>query len=73
MTETQKDIMRGDGYVLATDAADAIGVTPVTIYRLVDDEKVRGQKAGGTRYVNLKDLVELYDQAPTIQKRIEAL
>ncbi len=70
---TQEQIMYEDGYVPALAAAGAAGVHVTTILRLIDSGKVRGQRAGASRYVHKAGLIAYYSSATSIAKRIRDL
>lgn len=50
--------MREQGFLLAAEAARKVGVTPQTLYKWLDTEKVAGFRTGYRRYVHWKSVLE---------------
>jgi excisionase family DNA binding protein len=50
--------MRGEGYLLAAEAARKIGVTSQTIYKWIDAEKIGGFRTGYRRYVRWDSVLD---------------
>lgn len=70
----QEKIMRDAGYVTATEAADAIGVSNIaTIHRMVKTTKLLGARAGCHWYVSVASLLREHAGAPPLLERIKAL
>lgn len=68
----QDELMKQDGYIRCTLAAELAGVHVTTIYGLVDNEEVKGATLGSKRYVHQKQIAEYYKESPTIHKRLLA-
>lgn len=64
--------MREDGYITASSAADAVGVHITTLYRWVESGKLTGTQVGRAWFVRVHDLLDMYSNAPGIQRRIRA-
>jgi excisionase family DNA binding protein len=52
----QADMMREQGWMLASEAAELIGYHPTSIYKLIRKEKLESTKVGGTIYVSTESL-----------------
>lgn len=54
----QEERMAAAGYITARAAATLMGVHFATVHRYLDDNKLRGTKAGDRHYVELMSIVE---------------
>jgi excisionase family DNA binding protein len=65
------EIMRRDGYLTMAEAADRVGCSPTTIYRLVRDGHVKGLRVGRFWFVEQAELARHYSDVPAIRKRVD--
>lgn len=75
MTETGKrkpdfHLMKHEGFIRTSVAAKACGVNPSTVYRWIQNGKIVGSQVGRGWFVQVDDLLKMFDAAPGIQKRI---
>ncbi len=66
----QEQMMASQGYITPPEAARRIGITPVSVMRLVEAHGVTTQRAGRWWYLEVKSLASVYDEAPLIKKAI---
>lgn len=71
---TQEMIMRQNGYVTASEAAEAIGCDQIgSVHRMLKTGRLQGARAGKHWYVSVKSLLEAHKDAPPLIERIKAL
>lgn len=71
---TQEEIMKSDGYVLATDAAKAVGIEHIsTMHAAIKSGRTLGLFLNGRYYVSVAGLLKDYAAAKVIVERIKAL
>ncbi len=68
----QSDLMLSQGWISPGEAGRRIGVSSLTVMRLVEREGIRTQRAGRRWYLSVEDLVLAYSDAPTIQAALTA-
>ena len=69
--QTQAQIMEADGFLKACTAAELVGVNIATVYRMVEDGRVKGSRIGRAWYVDGRSLALHYVEAPPIFDRIK--
>ena len=74
MTSPKAKIFREAGFVTASEAANAIGVSNVgTVHRMAKQGKIRFRLAGRHWYISVASLLNFYSETPEILVRIKAL
>ncbi len=64
---TQEEMMRGQGYLTAVEVGLRIGLTPTSVYRMIERLGVRTQRAGSRVYVDAHALAAQLKEAPIIR------
>ncbi len=61
--DKQTEMMEANGWIPASQAADAVGVNVTTIYRWIEEGKVEGTKPSNRWYVKVASLAAKVGQA----------
>jgi hypothetical protein len=55
---TQKEIMRARGFISASEVATLVGENITTVYRQLEDGRLRGMQIASRWYIEEKSLIE---------------